>query len=1053
MSNLATGTDIHLENPEYETRWYFKYFLGKIHQNYVGLDVDKRVVFLSVVLTDANNHNVPQYRSILWRTTGTQKICIPYNPAKPMSVKRILSRFDIKMDKSPKEIFTPDIQKELLLLEEQEGSVNFKFGVLYAKEGQKSDDEMFSNENGSEEFYNFVRLLGDNIKLKNWDKFNGGLDVKNNTTGLEAVYTMYEGHEIMFHVSTMLPYSKDNRQQVERKRHIGNDIVTIVFQEQENPEAEPTFKPSMIKSHFTHIFALVTFNKSANSYRLRVFSEESVPLFGPPLPSPSVFEDTQAFRDFLLVKLINGEKAAFNTPTFANKRQRTLEMLIKNLQQDLPETNKNMLNKRSLSDVIPEPVWGWRNKKEEARQVEFVRVGQLLKLKTIVKGDAPTSLATTSLLKREPWEPQCIHNDFAHEVQCGDSWGDRLIVGTEVGIFCIEEGLPPRMLFDRTVTAKQLSVVEAHDLLIFRADKGKESRVYVFRLTDFEGEPNELIVRTKNDCKDHKLERTKGCQLYALSRPGGSHLRMVVAVGKKLLVMAWKHSAAWTAWCMAADTDPVEGFTFVRELVASEVPNLMTLVDGGKEDNQICVAFRNQFDLINEKNGDTFRLHLVETSKVNLVSALDIYEDEEPELLLSYNHVSQFKKLNGENSSDFDIHWNSAPKAIVCAFPYILAFTHDSMEIRLVVNGNLVHTMTMPRLNLISSKCDLHFTSTGTPDLLHGLQPSPRDPIRPFSPLASPTNPNAIAPMMGSPTRIFKIPLISLVGQMTERPVQPTNNRPRSFISPLVNIAETSSANKPTNRLTTRPQSDTALSAYEKNMANDSGNAEGLAPWRTGPQLPRPSGEYSDSGYSESDVSFESADCTDAPRGYPYESARVGQDSSAEMRRKMFSCLHSPRQQRRTLSSQSADPEARAELLGTSKSKSRSRFGSNHSDSVFYSNSRTPGLTDSRSSSVASETDSCRSDTGTLQSWPRSIPRFGSSGSTTSQSEAEMRAELLGKLLRSPKLGRPSTSSTMSTQSDSEDRGSVFESVSPVNKTSHPFYLSSSVDEDDIDLK
>ena len=23
----------------------------------------------------------------------------------------------------------------------------------------------------------------------------------------------------------------------------------------------------------------------------------------------------------------------------------------------------------------------------------------------------------------QPWEPQCINNDFAHEVQCGDSWG------------------------------------------------------------------------------------------------------------------------------------------------------------------------------------------------------------------------------------------------------------------------------------------------------------------------------------------------------------------------------------------------------------------------------------------------------------------------------------------------------------------------------------------------------------------------------------------------------------------------------------------------------
>ncbi|KAF2367172.1 Rap GTPase activating protein domain [Trinorchestia longiramus] len=58
-----------LENPEYQTRWYFKYFLGKLHQNYVGCVGEKVPVFLSVVLTDANNQCVPQYRAILWRKT------------------------------------------------------------------------------------------------------------------------------------------------------------------------------------------------------------------------------------------------------------------------------------------------------------------------------------------------------------------------------------------------------------------------------------------------------------------------------------------------------------------------------------------------------------------------------------------------------------------------------------------------------------------------------------------------------------------------------------------------------------------------------------------------------------------------------------------------------------------------------------------------------------------------------------------------------------------------------------------------------------------------
>lgn len=40
-----------------------------VHQNYVGTDIDKVPFFLSVVLTDANDQCVPQYRAILWRKT------------------------------------------------------------------------------------------------------------------------------------------------------------------------------------------------------------------------------------------------------------------------------------------------------------------------------------------------------------------------------------------------------------------------------------------------------------------------------------------------------------------------------------------------------------------------------------------------------------------------------------------------------------------------------------------------------------------------------------------------------------------------------------------------------------------------------------------------------------------------------------------------------------------------------------------------------------------------------------------------------------------------
>ena len=74
-----------------------------------------------------------------------------------------------------------------------------------------------------------------------------------------------------------------------------------------------------------------------------------------------------------------------------------------------------------------------------------------------------------------------------------------------------------------------------------------------------------------------------------------------------------------------------------QELQTYETPQLMTLVDGPRGDNHICVGYKNQYDLITEKNGDTLQLYQVEASKVNLVSATDIYEDDEAELLLSHN--------------------------------------------------------------------------------------------------------------------------------------------------------------------------------------------------------------------------------------------------------------------------------------------------------------------------------------------------------------------------------------------------------------------------------
>ena len=115
-------------------------------------------------------------------------------------------------------------------------------------------------------------------------------------SGKYSLYTEFEKNSFMFHVAAFLPHSSSNNQQVERKRHIGNDVVVIVFKEQ---NAAP-YLPSTVSSHFNHIFIVVT--TDGENYQVAVSNAEGVPSFGPPLPKDGIFTDPWALRVFLLQK-------------------------------------------------------------------------------------------------------------------------------------------------------------------------------------------------------------------------------------------------------------------------------------------------------------------------------------------------------------------------------------------------------------------------------------------------------------------------------------------------------------------------------------------------------------------------------------------------------------------------------------------------------------------------------------------------------------------------------------------------------------------------------
>ncbi|PNF15305.1 hypothetical protein B7P43_G01006 [Cryptotermes secundus] len=210
-----------------------------------------------------------------------------------------------------------------------------KVGVIYVKEGQYTEEEILDNNDNSPLFEEFLQILGDKVRLKGFDKYKGGLDTVHDLTGLYSVYTNWRSIEIMFHVSTQLPYEKHDPQKLQRKRHIGNDIVCVVFLEADNT----SFSPACIKSHFLHTFILVRtsprIKRKPTRYEVSVVTRDEVGAYKPYLWEQSVFDKGPMFREWLLTKIVNGERASYSAPKFARMQERTRSQMLEDIVANL----------------------------------------------------------------------------------------------------------------------------------------------------------------------------------------------------------------------------------------------------------------------------------------------------------------------------------------------------------------------------------------------------------------------------------------------------------------------------------------------------------------------------------------------------------------------------------------------------------------------------------------------------------------------------------------------------------------------------------------------
>nr|XP_020442704.1 rap1 GTPase-activating protein 2 isoform X1 [Monopterus albus] len=322
-------------------RAYRKHFLGKEHMNYYCTGSSIGNLIMSLKHEEADGQECLRIMLRSRAKTVHDRISLAGINQLP-SVPQIAKLFcDDATGLKFNPVLYPRGSQLIVAYDEHEVNNTFKFGVIYQKFGQTSEEELFGNNEETPAFKEFLGILGNNIELQDFKGFRGGLDVSHGQTGTESVYTVFRQREIMFHVSTKLPFTEGDIQQLQRKRHIGNDIVAAVFQEEPTP-----FVPDMIASNFLHAYVLVQAENPCTehtTYKVSITAREDVPPFGPPLPNPAVFKKGPEFRDFLLTKLINAENACYKSDKFAKLEGRTRAALLDNLHDELHRQSQAML--------------------------------------------------------------------------------------------------------------------------------------------------------------------------------------------------------------------------------------------------------------------------------------------------------------------------------------------------------------------------------------------------------------------------------------------------------------------------------------------------------------------------------------------------------------------------------------------------------------------------------------------------------------------------------------------------------------------------------------
>ncbi|KAI1823351.1 hypothetical protein F4861DRAFT_540106 [Xylaria intraflava] len=189
-----------------------------------------------------------------------------------------------------------------------------KVGVIYIGEGQVQEAEILANISGSSEYVEFLNGLGTLTKLKGATFNTQGLDRQYDTDGEYTFCWRDRVTEVVFHVTTQMPTDLQNDPFcTQKKRHIGNDFVNIIFNDSGLP-----FKFDTFPSDFNYVYIVLTPESRASFvatrqriskgvqdsfYKVQVMSRPGFPEISP--ASDTKIVSLKALPDFIRLLALN----------------------------------------------------------------------------------------------------------------------------------------------------------------------------------------------------------------------------------------------------------------------------------------------------------------------------------------------------------------------------------------------------------------------------------------------------------------------------------------------------------------------------------------------------------------------------------------------------------------------------------------------------------------------------------------------------------------------------------------------------------------------------